>query len=1138
MPQVDDSFLADGGASTIVSGQILASRYEVLERLGEGGMGTVYRVRDRELDRIVALKTIRADLASNPSTIRRFKQELLLARQISHRNVIRIYDLGVSGGLRFITMEYVEGQDLRSLMRARGKFSPEDAVEIVQQLCAGLEAAHAEQVIHRDLKPQNILIDTHGHVRIMDFGLARTLEQSGITRSGMIVGTADYMSPEQARGDEIDSRSDLFSLGLIFYEMLTGILPLTGESIVTTLLRRTRETAEPIQSVNPSVPSWLARIVMRCLEPLPENRYQSAAEIARDLGRSVEPGPPANLNPNALAPGALLGTRYKIEARAGEGGMGVVYRAADLHLGRSVALKVIRPELATDSRAIERLKQEILLASRVSHRNVLRIHDLGEAAGLRFISMAWVEGSDLAHLIQSNGPMREERLIAIGRQICEGLEAAHREAIVHRDLKPQNVLVDRQDKVCIADFGLAETAAAALAASRTIHLAGTPRYMSPEQVEGKRIDHRTDIYSMGLILYEMATGLPTFPGDSVFHAMMQRLAEPPKNPKLINPNLSDALAAVILRCLERDPELRYQTARQVFDALGAAALPAPVRRTNPKPVLAAAALLAAALGFVLFHFLHRAPEPPRSGKYIAVLPFRALGADPDLKYEAEGVADALNSRLFSLHGVHPVSQFALERVNLAAPEDDIARQVGANLVVRGAVQQSTDRVNIIVTVDNVRTHKTVWTKSFSGVRGDLLTIEDEIGNQLVAALDVTPTQEERARSAVIPTQNLVAYDLYLKGRDILKNQRNATAAAHALDLFQQACASDPGFALAWTGVSDASLLMYKLQRESFWAEKALTAAEEARSRNPNLPEVHFALGSVYTATGRNAQAIDELKQALALAPNSDVGYIRLGHAYLAQGQSELALAALRKAVEINPYYWYNHKQLGVAYFELGRNRDALEEFKRQVQLEPNDASGYNNIGAIYEQERRWKEAIPQFQKAISLSPSYEEYSNLGTAYYELGRYADAVTADEKAVRMNPNQATAFRNLADAYDRIGKHAEAGNAFNRSIQLAFRDLQVNPRDTGALQNLALSYAETGDLPKALQFIDQARSIDASNKDLMFSQAIIEAKSHHMQRALASLEQALQNGYSLEDAQADPDLKAVCAMPQFAAFAAKVR
>ncbi len=229
-------------------GQLLGQRYEVLQILGEGGMGAVYKARDIELNRMVALKVIRPDLAGNQAIIDRFKQELLLATQVTHKNVIRIYDLSEADGMKFITMEYVEGEDLRGLMQKKGKLAPEEAVEIMQQTCRALEAAHSAGIIHRDLKPQNIMRDKTGRILVMDFGLARTLEGDGMTQTGALVGTMDYMSPEQALGKDLDQRSDVFALGLIFYELLTGKMPYKADSVVASLLKRTQERAAPVSS--------------------------------------------------------------------------------------------------------------------------------------------------------------------------------------------------------------------------------------------------------------------------------------------------------------------------------------------------------------------------------------------------------------------------------------------------------------------------------------------------------------------------------------------------------------------------------------------------------------------------------------------------------------------------------------------------------------------------------------------------------------------------------------------------------------------------------------------------------------------------------------------------------------------------
>ena len=264
-------------------GHVLGGRYEILDLLGQGGMGAVYKARDREVDREVALKVIRPELTGHPDIVRRFKQELILARQVTHKNVVRIFDLGEAEGAKFISMEYVDGRDLRSLLAERGKFKPEEAVGIIEQVCHALEAAHTAGVIHRDLKPQNIMVDKQGRVAVMDFGIARSMESSGLTQTGLLMGTPEYMSPEQAKGEEVDSRSDLFSLGIIFYELLTGQSPYAATTPTASLVKRIQERAVPPAKLDPAIPKFVSDIVVRCLEIDPQRRYASALEIVRDL---------------------------------------------------------------------------------------------------------------------------------------------------------------------------------------------------------------------------------------------------------------------------------------------------------------------------------------------------------------------------------------------------------------------------------------------------------------------------------------------------------------------------------------------------------------------------------------------------------------------------------------------------------------------------------------------------------------------------------------------------------------------------------------------------------------------------------------------------------------------------------------
>src|SRR5215469_11903860 len=271
------------GATVLEVGTVLGGRYEIQKLLGMGGMGAVYKARDIEVDRTVGLKVIRPDLAGNQAILARFKQELVLARQVTHRNIIRIYDLNEAEGVKFITMEFIEGEDLRAILTHHGKLPSKEAVDIMRQACSGLLAAHHEGVIHRDLKPGNIMRDASGRVVIMDFGLAKTVQGDGMTQTGVMIGTMEYMSPEQAMGSDLDARSDIFTMGLIFYELLTGNIPFKAESAIASLVKRTQERAVPLSDVDPTIPPALSMITAKCLERDPKGRYSTIQELIDDL---------------------------------------------------------------------------------------------------------------------------------------------------------------------------------------------------------------------------------------------------------------------------------------------------------------------------------------------------------------------------------------------------------------------------------------------------------------------------------------------------------------------------------------------------------------------------------------------------------------------------------------------------------------------------------------------------------------------------------------------------------------------------------------------------------------------------------------------------------------------------------------
>src|SRR5579864_381610 len=268
----------------LAPGTLLGERYEIIQLLGEGGMGAVYKVKDQELDRVVALKVIRPELARNAGVLQRFKRELILARKITHKNVIRIFDLGTGDGVKFITMDFIEGRDAAALLREQTTFTPRMAARMISQACLGLAAAHAEGVVHRDLKPQNMMINEAGELILMDFGIARSvIEDGGLTNTGALMGTPTYMSPEQARGEKVDARSDVYALGIIFFEFLTSKPPFESDTAMGTLLKRIQEPAPSPAKVDPTIPDALADIVLKCLQADPAKRYQSMQEMQQDL---------------------------------------------------------------------------------------------------------------------------------------------------------------------------------------------------------------------------------------------------------------------------------------------------------------------------------------------------------------------------------------------------------------------------------------------------------------------------------------------------------------------------------------------------------------------------------------------------------------------------------------------------------------------------------------------------------------------------------------------------------------------------------------------------------------------------------------------------------------------------------------
>jgi serine/threonine-protein kinase len=885
-------------------------------------------------------------------------------------------------------------------------------------------------------------------------------------------------------------------------------------------------------------------------------------------------------DPNAtLSVGDLVGN-YKILGMAGAGGMGIVYRALDVKLERTVALKFLPEHVASSSEDRERFLREARTASSLDHPNIGVIHGLEETAnGRSFIVMAYYTGETLAHKIY-RGPLSIAEAVDIAIQIGEGLSAAHAGTVVHRDLKPSNVMLTQNGVAKIVDFGLARLASSS-GSTQSLSTVGTIGYMSPEQTIGKLVDQRTDIWSLGIVLAEMVTGKNPFLRDTPAATIFAIINEPPRPMDEIPIDL----LRVIYRALSKEPATRYQSCREVVADLKevrshldpeataqaitgsssgsrSSSRSASSRSTSTSELrkqieqasrpmwgtgsgdtpahkwnwwLAGAGLVAATLAILSFlppvrdrvtgWFGH--PE-----EHIAVLPFENVGNDAANEEVLAGLMESLSSRLTNLEAgkqalwVVPASE--VRRRKITDPSSAL-RELGATVAVEGSLRREGQTIQLTVNLVNTKSLRQIGAVTLEDQAGDFSSLEDEAVARLakMMRIDITP-EMLRATGGV----NARAYELYLKALGYTQRYDKSGNLDLAIAALNSAVKEDPRFALGFAQLGEAYRLKFKLDKDTKWIDEALENCQKAQQLNDRLPVVYVTLGKIHANTGKYDLALQEYQRALQLDPRSADAIIGLAVAYENAGRTADAEGAFRKAIALRPDSWDGYNSFGAFLYAHQRYDEAVMQFRHAIELTPDNAPLYLNLGAVYSEmgEKHYAEAEQMLLKSIALEPSYPAYTNLGYVYIQQQKFAEAADAEEKALQLNDKDYLVWGNLAIAYEGLKNKEKASEAWDREITLLEQAVLDTPRDAQAQSNLGLLYAKKKLREKAILRIQSALALSPDDPSVLENVGQAYEILGDRTQALQYIEKSLQKGYDLADLKHTPDLQGLLSDPSF--------